>query len=253
MNFNWQQLVPLLVLAVFSIGGFVLRTLAEQAEKKKRLEAEERRRMDEIRTGGVSPGSTDASPAPARTRLEEIALRRQAELEALRRRAAQRGASSPVPVAVPTAQQGASRASTGPLSMQQPPTVSDDQRRATDAAARARSDALRAEAERAKRASDAKARREALEKSKKDAARVAALSAPRDSRSSDEGESDTQRRVYDLPPSPIDTPPGRRTRPVGLSARTSAADWRRAIVLREILGDPVCLRAPGSGPGETTS
>ncbi len=99
---NIQILIFLLIIGS-SVFGWVMKQLREQAELKRIENERHRRKREELRTGQVQdePGAvpvltrTPARVAPAqptaagRTRLEEIALKRQAQIAELRRRRAE--------------------------------------------------------------------------------------------------------------------------------------------------------------------
>ncbi len=100
LNGNIIQILIVLLFVGSSFFGWVVKELQKQAERK-RMEAEiQRRRTEALRTGRVeaetkpaAPARTTASQTPAQpASLEEIAARRQAQLDELRRRRAQQAA-----------------------------------------------------------------------------------------------------------------------------------------------------------------
>lgn len=81
------QFIILLIFGGISMLSWVLGKLREQAELKRARDEARRRREEELRTGrsGDAPDSMDARQTAARTRAQELAARRQAQLEQLRR------------------------------------------------------------------------------------------------------------------------------------------------------------------------
>lgn len=91
---NIQLIQILLVIAFLALSGlgWLIRKFQEQSEKK-RVQLERLRRIEEMLRTGRDPAAEPASPdegSPDRMRLEELARRRQAQMEQLRREHAQR-------------------------------------------------------------------------------------------------------------------------------------------------------------------
>ncbi len=109
-----------ILFVAFSVGGWILKRVNEHKARRKLIIERERRELERLRTGGrddadttlsgrpaptIATMSSDGSPAqPTSRSLEDIAARRQARLEELRRRRAAElaGASARVPSSVPT-------------------------------------------------------------------------------------------------------------------------------------------------------
>ncbi|MGD9790323.1 MAG: hypothetical protein AB7Q00_01295 [Phycisphaerales bacterium] len=109
-----------IIIIGFSIGGTILKKVAEHKARRKLIIERERRELERLRTGGrddadttlsgrpaptIATMSTGGTPSqPASRSLEDIAARRQARLEELRRRRAAEiaGTSARVPPSNPT-------------------------------------------------------------------------------------------------------------------------------------------------------
>ncbi len=260
---NWQnvlQILPFAVLIGFSLLNWLVRKLREQNELK-RIEAERRRReIESLRTGRADgqPSPTaladtrggTVSDAQARARLEELAARRRAQLEELRRRQQQRrtgtGGTTASPAPAPqgpvpqtrSQQRSTSQPPRGALTQRTAPTASsggfnprqalEQQQRARDAkstkerATRQTSyDRIAAE----QRSLDDRVAQAKLEGAAADrdlaAVRAKAPKSFYASTESTEGWSDIARAVR------------------------SPAEIRKAIILSEVLAPPVSMRKPG--------
>jgi hypothetical protein len=118
---NWLQLIMLLVVFGGSFLSWMAKKLSEKAEQKRRQDALERRQAEALRTGRPVPEAAPAA-APETDRQRELAARRQAQLQELRRRQqerARKGAATgrpagPTPPAMPQRPQAGVRAPRGP-------------------------------------------------------------------------------------------------------------------------------------------
>ena len=258
-----QILVFVLVIAGPAIGA-VARKLKAHAEAKRAEADRNRQKIESIRTGrSDTSGQTAAGTRPQtddqsrRTRLEQLARQRQAQIEELRRRAAQRraqtGAQSggqsapagrpqqapsqarpPVQTRTPTQAPGGRGSGTRPTPVPQQPTS----REAIEA---------RRRAEIARRRAEIQARKE-------QAARNAAAqrgTAQRAASKSSQAKPVRSALRVSAEPEPVARAPKPKiaAQPIVQSLRDPAG-LRKAIVLTEILGPPVGLRQPGSGPAD---
>jgi len=95
-NFGWIQYVVLFAFMGMSVASWVFGQLREQTRRKKARDDARRRYEEQLRTGrAADPGSKPAAPRQAMSRAQQLAARRQAQLEELRRR--QRGTLPPPP------------------------------------------------------------------------------------------------------------------------------------------------------------
>ena len=93
-----QHFWPLILIMAISAVSWILQRLKEQAAIKKAKEAQERRKLEELRTGRA----LDAPPGPERpdqAAMQDLAARRQAQLRELRARQQQQQAGVPIPPA----------------------------------------------------------------------------------------------------------------------------------------------------------
>lgn len=223
-NQNWIQILVVLVMILGPAFGKMLQVAQKKAAEAKRRTDIERRRELELRTGRDAAGATiratpqpeakpDAEPTPERTvLLEEIARRRQEQIEAMRRRAEGKGA--------PTAG-GPPRPAPTPARPQRPPSKRPSTPRPPQ-------HATQRAPQRAKPTNDRPARQ-------------ATAPAPRPARP-------TGQPV--VKPRPVSTPAATLSA-LPVTTRSAAADailgpqgqrgsaWRRAIILNEILSRPV--------------
>jgi hypothetical protein len=274
---NYIQLLVLLLVFAASAIGWVWRKYQEQREIQRIERDRERRRMEGYRTGkfdtdvapttfGVdtqqpkptmqAPGSptipAGGTAAPTaedvKRRLAELAERRRAELEALRKRG-QSGApapaapAAPAPTRVPVqpAQQPVQPvAQPRPQPRQQPQPVAPSR----PAQQRRTLSPQQAEAERRKRAAaqaraeDEERRRREQERSDQEAheAREAAFR-----RVAQAGETEA------VPAKPAVATVGGALAGLGpVDSAEQAAQWRRAILMMEVLSPPVSAREDGA-------
>ncbi|MBM4107931.1 MAG: hypothetical protein FJ255_03835 [Phycisphaerae bacterium] len=235
MNLSTQQWVNLLVVAMivgFSAIGWVVRKLQEQAAKKRAIEEVERRRSELLRTGKDPALGGPAGPpmTEQEARLREIAARRQAQLQELRRRAQarqQQEGPGPVVVRAPTAGT--------PGRVPIPATVAQPVPRVV----------RRPSAARPARAAQPTARPPQPRPAHQASADAKPKHVPpaHDVSEHPEGESFAHRLVPDVPiEAPVRAPVKTRFVP------RSAADWRKALVLREIIKPPPGLTGTHAGP-----
>jgi hypothetical protein len=237
MNLSTQQWINLIVIALivgFSALSWLARKLQEQAARKRALEEIERRRAELLRTGKDPGVVVEPVLSAQEARLQEIAARRQAQLQELRRRAQMRQqqggsvtarvpglpprASTPVPVPMPRP-----APSPRPVPIARPPAPAPPRtpsRGPVEPARRPRS------------APPAAVPRPARPAAIRPAPRPEVI-----------GESHAERLVPDVPLEPPRPKAGHRR----WSPR-SAAEWRRAVVLAEILGPPVGRKGIWAGP-----
>jgi len=262
---NWVRLVGLLIVFGFSLLSWVLRKLQEQAAKKKSQEAIERRELELLRTGRPSvptPGTpaqvrVQTGPAPAAPaaatqsdvdrRIEE--LRRRREAMARQRAAAGTGPAPtmtpPVPApARPTAAQQRPQAdrpppfvfipgSSGPIVPQRTPRPAPP---TTPIPSQGQSPA------RPKREPKQEPRRAPAGPASQGT--LAAKLERRDAAHDAKDAAHDARAAIGSPPIPIARDDAR----VGFPS--TAAEWRRALISREVLSPPIALRetddiAPG--------
>lgn len=228
MNGNNTQLWIRLIVLAFVFGGpvigWVIRKIKEQAQLKLQREAEAQARVEALRTGKLDPvAQRQESNATGDAELESIAVRRKAQIDELRRRAAERGTAAPRPPQTNL-----------PPTPKPPPatfkTVSAKKpspgERSTSKGSSAKPQPFRASGTRpAPRPAEA-------------GFRVQYQPAPQAAATPARPE-----------PSPITEAPSAFTiRPpaiatlAGVPTARGAAQWRRAIILSEVLGDPVSQR-----------
>lgn len=231
MGLSTQQWINLIVIALivgFSALSWLARKLQEQAARKRALEEIERRREEMLRTG-KDPAVLVAGPALSEqeARLREIAARRQAQLQELRRRAQMRQQSggpvsvrtTPPPTPPRVATPPVPAPSPRPSSATRPPQAPG--RPASRPPARPVPEPVRRP-----RPAPVETRSRPSPPPSRPAARVV------------EGESHAERLVPDVPIEP----PKPRVVPRWFTPPRSAAEWRRAVVLHEILSLPVAFR-----------
>jgi outer membrane biosynthesis protein TonB len=232
MGLSTQQWINLIVIALivgFSALSWLARKLQEQAARKRALEEIERRREEMLRTG-KDPAVLVAGPALSEqeARLREIAARRQAQLQELRRRAQMRQQSggpvsvrtTPPPTPPRVATPPVPAPSPRPSSATRPPQAPG--RPASRPPAKPVPEPVR----RPRPAPVETRSRPSPPPSRPAASRVV------------EGESHAERLVPDVPIEP----PKPRVVLRWFTPPRSAAEWRRAVVLHEILSLPVAFR-----------
>jgi hypothetical protein len=231
---QWQNIVFLILVLGIPAISTIAKKLRDQHEAKRLRDEKERRRMEFLRTGRTAPTQAAApptaqpgTPAAARQRLQDIAARRQAQIEELRRRRQQasgQATSAPAPA----------RPSAGGIapttSRQAPPTrmpapqrpVAQRPAGAPQQGPSAQDIARRREMER---------RRKAQEAAKRQARRSAE-------------QAQQARDAIPVPPQPRSTEQVHTATPSGTSfvSKMRLEDWRRAIIMQEVLSPPVSMR-----------
>jgi hypothetical protein len=235
---NWVRLIGFLIVVGFSVLSWVLRKLQEQAAKRKVQEQIERRELELLRTGRATTEAPQAQAAasgpPSQSevdrRIEELRRRR----EAMARRRVEEGGRtatppiSPTPPAPPQDRPMVFAGTSGPFVPPRPrpvvlvPPPVPQQARTTPS--RPRRDARPDEAQRAKPTARASGRGNlASTLEKRDAARADQI-------------------AQTAPPAPAPAPRSADAVP------RSAAEWRRALISREVLAPPLGLRSSGDTP-----
>ncbi|MEK6702581.1 MAG: hypothetical protein AABZ53_09975 [Planctomycetota bacterium] len=249
-----QNNTQLVVVFFFLTAGFfnwLVRTLAKQAMEKKARDARQQAEIEALRTGRPASNQGEMTPElSAARRLEELAERRRQQLEDLRRRAAAKMAtggmaSQSAPGAVRTPRPPAARPAAPerfraaqaprPAPAAQRAAPINPQEATSRAAARLASDVE------ARRVQDAVSRRDeerrhlAAEQrvagaAHKEAQQRASRAAAADRLEADEEE---RRQSYDHEPMAATS---------GSVRLSGVSEWRRAMVLREVLGPPISMR-----------
>lgn len=231
-NISLQHVVYLLIALVW-IGGWIGQVAKSQNEKRRKEQAKREREEAMLRSGKVEtdvpvgvlipgqmqtrpPGQAQPQHIDPRQVLEEIARRRQAQLEELRRRQAAAQGSTSLPRGPQTARPA-------------PPKREKPQRPARK---------------------PAQASTPASQQARPQARRPAPAAAPAPPvRTAEETELVRQAAIRDvIAQEALDRP--KVTRHAAQSATVlgmtlnSPADWRRAIVLQSVLGKPAALSGP---------
>lgn len=90
-NPNYIQLIILLLFVGFSVVSWVIRKLQEQSQVRRIQTERERRELEMLRTGrALEPETPPVATGADSDRLRDLAARRQAQLQELRRRAQER-------------------------------------------------------------------------------------------------------------------------------------------------------------------
>lgn len=264
-NISVHHIVIFLII-VSSVGQWLLKVIGEQAEKRKAEQTRKQRELDMLRSGNVGGGTIAPSPTipqpvqaqsqqlDPRRMLEEIAAKRQQQLDELRaRQAAQRQAGVPNPAQDRRAKRPRPQAEARPQRASALPPVQPGQlspedynrakRREADERARrsavqaAQADARREDRaaevvrEKARQARDADNRRSADESAQK-TADAFALPNPA---------AHVRRGPTAVPQSPI-RPAGRPSGSAGGAVFFpggpigSRAEWRRLMAIQAVLG-----------------
>mgnify|MGYP000984578829 CR=1 FL=1 len=235
--------VWLIIIGAIAVGKIV-KAAKEQAEQRRRLDAAKQAEIEALRTGRPVPvdpslpervtmSASNTNPQQsAAQRLEELAAQRRLKIEELRRARAAAASGKPpmqqpvqqvsrgTPPARP--QQVTSRAPTPPQRVGQRPAQ-----------------APQPQAQRQQQQRPQQQRQQAKPQQRQ---QQPALRPPEPAQS----EPTTHRLVPDAKTAPTEIPTeftARRGVRIGNTTMTSA-DWRRALVLREILGPPVSMRRP---------
>ncbi len=260
MNGGWTQLIFVLAVVGFSFLRWLFQQIAAQTEKRRQQQAIERDQLEALRTGRAPSVQAQSDTQSAEQEAFETEARRREELAELRRRAAaRRGALKSGPqVRVPGGQApspleillglppGATTGGTvsprpRPTSRTQvPPTGRKADGVMTDPEKQARrweQQKRRAEAEAA--AAEARRRQEGQERRARERvqreAMVSGDSAMSQARAIDERLLKTAKPVAQVPRT------GGTMAGIGTVPR-HAAEWRRAIIMNEILNRPLSLR-----------
>lgn len=254
---QWTQLIIILLFVGFSVLSWAFRQLREYQQKQAARQAAERRRLEMLRTGRgearaevqqVEAAPLEAPPrAPdlhddARRRLQELAQRRRAELEAMARRAAggaggAGGSGAGAPMAGPRPATPVPVQRTPQARGERPVTKAEQQRRAAEQARR------RAEKQDKQDRIEAKRRAEQARVVERQRAEADARQTAAEQQTAASAAADALGT----------TDPGRTARPalaaaigaarLGPGATPATAEqWRRAIVLMSVLGPPAALR-----------
>jgi hypothetical protein len=243
---QWLQLIFFLLVVSGSFLSWLFKQLQAKAEQKRRMDAAESRKIESLRTGRGLEASAPAAPpstsgptagpraGPPADRQRELAARRQAQLQELRRRQLERAQGAPAPGRPPEPRRQTPLiiipGSTGPIVVERkaaprPAPPAPPERRqppreaprhpATVAAPRA------AQPERPKRQRGARQRAQ-----------------PAPSQAIDR---EQFTHISQAAP-PLEVSRGGTPSPVTPGAPRTAEDWRRAIMAREILGRPLAER-----------
>lgn len=246
MNQGWQIKLLLFVLAVgVPAMRAVLQALGRQREQAKAEAMRQKRLEDALRTG-------HGAEAESASEVDPAAARRQAQLEELRRRARSRASQA----GVPGAASGRPPTAPGPVVSAPPQARGNRQlgREPQPARSPARAPApppLRpasrpvppqrpapGAARQGQRTAAAPARRQAQPQPARPAKPPPREEAPV-----------VRRLVAEAPPTPPPVLSRHETEAVLDFQTASLADWRRAIVMREVLDPPLALRPPADGMG----
>jgi hypothetical protein len=263
LTFLLNNLQILIVVGIFgvSILSAIAKRLKEQADRRRAIQMREHAQREALRTGRVSTQAT-ATAAPAQTekdrRLAEIAARRQAQLEELRRRralaqqqaqqqtqqqAAQRSQAQQQAVQRARAQQAA-RQQTPQRGSPRPRPARGGQTTAGPGAAQAQAQAQRAAQQRA-------AQLRALQQRAAQQARAAEPPVPSLSPPHPDHDDGVVHSIVASRAAPTDLSkpaPAMRVSgkskgvPHGHALVGDVGELRRAFVLAEVLGPPVSLR-----------
>lgn len=248
---QWTQLIIILLFVGFSVLSWAFRQLREYQQKQAARQAAERRRLEMLRTGRgearadeqrVEARPLEAPPrAPdvhddARRRLQELAQRRRAELEAMARRAAG-GSGGGAPKAGPRPATPVPVQRTPQARGERPGTNVEQQRRAAEQARRRAEKLEKQDRIEAKRKAE-QAKVVERQRAEADARQAAAEQQTAASAAADAlgtGESGRSGRPA------LATAIGAARLGPGATPAT-AEQWRRAIVLMNVLGPPAALR-----------
>lgn len=267
---NYIQIIVIVLAVSASAIGALLKKLAEQRAVRNQKLARERERETMLRTGRVDEqreqreaefsAQTSAPPLPnivpedeARRRLQELAQRRRAELAEMARRAQSGGGAGAPPTAPtpPIVQPGMRRSA--------PPPVQTKSEHRSSPPLPTRPGMLTQQSEQDIRRARAQAGKDKAARDK--AARKAAAQADRqrelERRQRAEREREEERRAADEVPhlarersieqtqisgsAPRGTAAARATA-LRIGTPTTPEEWRRAIILMELLNPPLALR-----------
>lgn len=276
-NQQWVHLIIILIVASMSVIGWIVRRVREyQIQQQARME-QQRRREHALRTGrtelddaeslapqviamqrsgtAAPPRGSESIHDEARRRLQELAQKRRAELEAMARRAAGQAESPPTSPRPPTAAQrpAAPRPATRPVR----PAAPGPGGAFPAPIGRAESDAAEARRRAEKKARAEAARRQAL------AEQAEERRAATEARAAQEARSRAESAGAAAPTVALEAEAGGPRRPpagagagpalpalgrlsAGIGGAGAMDQWRRAIVMLEVLGPPPGLREPSA-------
>lgn len=227
-NPPWLQILIMIVVIAGPALGAMFRKLREQQVRRQQQIARERQMLESLRTG--RPIGQESRGESASGEASELAKRRAQQLEELRRLQQARQAG--------TARQ--SPASPGQRNKPQAPQASSRAAEARQAAERRRA---KAEAQRRAKEQQEAIARQAAEAERQRRAKVAQVTEPLAAHANEEGDGNVHRLVHDVESI------ARQQKPAGGTlGRMKAADWRRALILREVLTPPLSVRKPGGSP-----
>lgn len=256
---TWLNLLVLFLAFGVPVLGAIWKKVEEQRAKRRALMERERRQLEMIRTGR-DPAAEAAQARQAQlSASEQRAADRQAQLAELRRRqqerlrqAAQRrsGQTQTTSTTAPTA--GRATRTQTPVPTAGGGAAEAARRRAQMAQERARQQAQQRSQQQSQRqaATDEARRREMIERARRQVEQR---------RQQEQADIDRQREGT-LPDTPLEPIPGTGGGGFSLTAmprgqggtrfgRLTRKDWRRAIVMNEILSPPKSLRDPRGEPG----
>jgi hypothetical protein len=276
---NWLQLISIIAVVGLSALSWIFQKLAEQAQKKKQRDLAEKRELEHLRTGREHAGAAASSPQvqnPEQTtitgisRQQELAAKRQAQLEELRRRQQDRlmrnqreQSTRPAPVANeqrPRPAQRPQRAaaggtppivfipgSSGPIVVT-PRRPGPPQRPVP--AQRPVSAQRPGQPPRSARPAPAQ-RPSARQRPQQRPIQQQRPERASETRNVDTGESDTHRLLVDSPvANEIKSLPQPGSEPIvaRIGAPKTSEEWRKAIIARELLAPPLAVRPPSADP-----
>lgn len=240
-----NSFIFILVVAGFSVAQWLFKYLAAQAESRRQQQAQQRAELDLLRTGRTTADTEQSAPidSDARRREELAELRRRAQARRepqagvqMPKQTGRSGAATPLEILLglpPGTTSGGTVApnSSGsprsalPSTLTKPGKSSRPQKDRSDPEARRRrqeQQRLRAE----QSAAEARRRQQIFE-SQANAARAASQASAME-----------QRLLHDAKPIPAARSPLGK---MGVVPR-SAAEWRRAIAMNEVLSKPIAMR-----------
>jgi hypothetical protein len=263
---QWVQLIVFLIILAGSGLSWVFKQLQAKAELKRRMDAAERRKLEALRTGrDVGAEQPVPGESSVTDRQRELAARRQAQLQELRRRQMERARAqtsgsprppgSPRPAGEPTRQTPLViiPGSTGPIVVER--TAPREMARPP----------ARPERTAPREIPRPVARPEARESPREAPRHPASISSTRQAPQPPKGGRGKRGKAGQPAPRPVPAPSQSITRdrftelsetapamqvskvtadsPVMLGVPLTPEDWRRAIMAREILARPLSVRA----------
>jgi hypothetical protein len=246
MNVPYIKIILAVVVALIYAVMFLLKKAQEQAAIKRAKDDQARRRLDELRTGRVEQesvastvvvGSQEGNPTPlshqeATRRLQELAERRRQQLDELRKRAAAQG--QPVPTSLPPATVPAPQQAR-PAKPQARPVIA----RQTGPAPARRGAPRPVPAERPAKIPRPPNKTNAEKRRASDEVDETERLARRDAQRAMGKDKPATKQAPAAPVAGMKSGMGKILLPNG---KAGAAEWRRIMMLREILATPVALR-----------